>query len=74
MLENVRSVDSVQEWWEQRRTTILRVGHEVLSITCVMPCRGMADAIFAVRQRVDKKGRRTLECLGWIISGTTCRR
>ena len=29
----------------------------------VMPGRGMADAIFAVRQRMEKKGRRTIKCL-----------
>ena len=33
VLEKVRPMDSVQEWWEQRSTTILRVGHEVLSFT-----------------------------------------
>ena len=27
------------------------------------PGRGMADAIFAVRQRMEKQGRRTIECL-----------
>ena len=26
-------VDSVHEWWEQRSATIVRVGHEALSIT-----------------------------------------
>ena len=30
---NVRPVESVQEWWEGRSRTILRVGQEVLSIT-----------------------------------------
>ena len=33
MLEKVRPVDSVHELWEQRSTTVLRVEHEVLSIT-----------------------------------------
>ena len=33
MLENVRPVESVQGFWEERSKTILRVGHEVLSIT-----------------------------------------
>ena len=32
-MEKIRPVDSLQEWWEQKSTTILRVGHEVLSIT-----------------------------------------
>ena len=33
MLEKVRPVESVQEWWEERSTRILRVGQDVLSIT-----------------------------------------
>ena len=33
MLEKVSPADSVQEWWEERSTTMLRVGQEVLSIT-----------------------------------------
>ena len=33
VLEKVRPVESVQEWWEERSTTILRVGEGVLSIT-----------------------------------------
>ena len=28
-LDKVRPVESVQEWWEETSTTILRVGHEV---------------------------------------------
>ena len=28
-----------------------------------MPSRGMADAILAVWQRMEKQGRRTIECL-----------
>ena len=33
VFEKVRPVESVQEWWEERSTTISRVGQEVLSIT-----------------------------------------
>ena len=33
VLEKVRPVDSVQEWWEERSTTGLRLGQDVLSIT-----------------------------------------
>ena len=33
VLGKVRPAKTVQEWWEQSSTTILRVGHEVLSIT-----------------------------------------
>ena len=32
VMENVRPEESVQEWWEERITTTLSVGHEVLSI------------------------------------------
>ena len=33
MLEKVRPVESVQEWWEETSTRILRVGQEVLGMT-----------------------------------------
>ena len=33
MLEKVKQVESVQEWWEETSMTILRVGQDVLSIT-----------------------------------------
>ena len=33
MLEKVRRVENVQERWEERSMTILRVGQEALSIT-----------------------------------------
>ena len=33
VLEKVRPVDIVREWWEERSTTVLRLGQEVLSIT-----------------------------------------
>ena len=33
MLGKVRPVESVQEWWEERSTTIFREGQGVLSIT-----------------------------------------
>ena len=33
MLDKVRPVDTVQEWWEETSTTILRVGQEVLGMT-----------------------------------------
>ena len=32
-MEKVRPMESVQKWWKERSTTILRVGQEVLSIT-----------------------------------------
>ena len=33
MLAKVRPVESVQEWWEETSSTILRVGEEVLGMT-----------------------------------------
>ena len=33
VLEKEKQVESVQEWWDERNTTILRAGQEVLSIT-----------------------------------------
>ena len=33
VLDKVRPVESVQEWWEETSTTILRVGQEVLGMT-----------------------------------------
>ena len=33
MLEKVRLVESVQEWWEETSTRILRVGQDVLGMT-----------------------------------------
>ena len=33
MLDKVRPVESVQEWWVETSTTILRVGQEVLGVT-----------------------------------------
>ena len=33
MLDKVRSVESVQEWWKETSTTILRVGQDVLGMT-----------------------------------------
>ena len=32
MLEKVRPAESVQEWWEETSTTILRVGQDVLGM------------------------------------------
>ena len=40
MLDNVRSVESVQEWWEETSTTILRDGQEVLGMTTGRRHRG----------------------------------
>ena len=39
-----------------------------------MPGRGMADAIFAVRQRMKKQGRRTIEFLVKNYGGAMGRR
>ena len=33
VLEKVRPVDSVQEWWQESSTTVLRLGQEALNIT-----------------------------------------
>ena len=33
VLDKVRPVESVQEWWEETSSTILRVGHDVLGMT-----------------------------------------
>ena len=33
MLDKVRPVDSVQEWWEETSTNILRLGQEVMGMT-----------------------------------------
>ena len=33
VLDKVRPVESVQEWWEETSTTVLRVGQEVLGMT-----------------------------------------
>ena len=33
VMDKVRLVDCVQEWWEETSTTILRVGQEVLGMT-----------------------------------------
>ena len=33
VLDNVRPVENVQEWWEETSTTILRVAQEVLGMT-----------------------------------------
>ena len=32
-MDKVRPVESVQEWWEETNTRILRVGQEVLGMT-----------------------------------------
>ena len=46
VLANVRPVESVQEWWEERSTTILTVGQEVLSITAGRRSPGDNDMLF----------------------------
>ena len=37
VLDKVRPVESVQYWWEETSTTILRVGQEMLDMTTSLP-------------------------------------
>ena len=43
VLEKVRPMESVQELWEERVTTILKVGQDALSITAGRRCPGDKD-------------------------------
>ena len=54
MLEKERPVESVQEWWEERSTTMLRVGQEVLSIRAGRRSPGDKDTWWCWNDKVQE--------------------